>query len=751
MAVTSIQPSPRRFALADQTPESALPARLIGLVRVASSAMAIAIVSLALGLLLYGAAHDGKVYQGVSVAGIDVGGMSEMEARDALDAGFASYMNGGLGLEHHGQLYVITPADAGMTLDTDATVARAMQVGRSGSLWERSQRWTSSLLRGTDIPAVVTIDDARADTALSALTADVAVAPVDASLDMTVAEPALVPEVAGVGFDIGLTKAVLAQRVTERSSEPLPIYTVAVQPGITTAVLEPALTTARSAVDSALTLTGVDGQAWAISDGQLRTVVRVSSDGSVSVDAPTVKQLVKELARQSNHDAVDARLYVNDAGVITVVPGEASVAVEVQTTTDAIVAAVMRGDDTVALSIDRRPPAITDELAEQSRVALEALIAPGVTITWEGGELRLGRDDLANALTIDARPGEATPFVAGFAPNVLADLLAPVAEEIDRPGNEPVLRYVDGEIKVHKKGRSGEVVDIEGSVERMINAVKGGHPTTKLEIVDQTPTIDADAIADIELPDTLGESSTYYGTSSEPRRQNVERAVTLETGWMVAPGEMFSYVEKIGAVDEENGFVTGLGIVADGAGGITTAPVVGGGICQVSTTIFQSAFWAGLEIVERTQHPYWINSYGEPPKGMKGLDAMVNVETDPNAEAITLDMVFRNTTDDWIAVVMTADGENITSKILGTATGWSIEVDGPEIDNVKAPDAEPIYQDSPELAPGEERQVETAQEGFDATIVRRVLDRDGALLETYSVTSKYGPAYNRILRGTGSA
>ena len=751
MAVTSIQPSPRRFALADSTMPMPTFGRLVAYARVASSAVAIVVASLAVGLLLYGAAHDGRVYQGVSVAGVDVGGMTETEARDALDAGFASYMNGRLGLEHNGQLYAITPAEAGMALDTDATVARAMDIGRSGSLWGRSQRWAGSLLRGVDVPAVVTVDDARADASLSALTAEVAVAPVDARLDMTADEPTLVQEVAGVGFDLGLTKGVLAQRVAERSSDPLPIYTVAVQPSVTTAALEPALATTRGAVDSALVLRGVDGQAWTISEGQLRTVVRVSPDGAVSVDADAVRGLVKDLAKRSNHDAVDARLYVDDAGVLRVVASQASVAVEVQNSTDEIVAALMRGDDVVPLSIDRRQPAITDQLAEQSRLSIEALIAPGVTVVWDGGELRLGRDDLADALAIEPRPGEATPFAAGFAPNVLADLLAPVAAEIDKPGNEPVLRYVDGEIKIHKEGRSGEVVDIDGSVERVMKAVEGGHSTTELEIVDQTPTIDADEIDKIELPDVLAESSTYYGTSSEPRRQNVERAVELETGWMVAPGEMFSYVENIGAVDEENEFVTGLGIVADGAGGVTTAPVVGGGICQVSTTIFQSAFWAGLQIVERTPHPYWIQSYGEPPTGMKGLDAMVNVETDPNADAITLDMVFRNTTENWIAVVMTADGENITSKILGRATGWSIEVDGPEVDNVKAPDPNPIYQDSPELAPGEERQVETAQEGFDATVVRRVLDRDGVLLETYAVTSTYGPAYNRILRGAGSA
>jgi hypothetical protein len=103
---------------------------------------------------------------------------------------------------------------------------------------------------------------------------------------------------------------------------------------------------------------------------------------------------------------------------------------------------------------------------------------------------------------------------------VLADLLSPVAADIDKPGNEPVLRYVDGDIKIHKKGKSGQVVDVDGSVERVINAVQGGHMTTRLEIIDQTPKTDADAIDKIKLPDTLGESSTYYGT--------VERAAPPE-------------------------------------------------------------------------------------------------------------------------------------------------------------------------------------------------------------------------------
>jgi vancomycin resistance protein YoaR len=221
----------------------------------------------------------------------------------------------------------------------------------------------------------------------------------------------------------------------------------------------------------------------------------------------------------------------------------------------------------------------------------------------------------------------------------------------------------------------------------------------------------------------------------------------LENGWLVAPGDVFSYNAYIGPITKKNGYVTGLGILADGEGGITTGPVVGGGVCQVSTTVFQAAFWAGLSIEERWSHPYWIQTYGQPPSGMQGLDAMINVDDDPG---LTLDLKFRNTTDNWIAVVVKADGQNVSTEIRGTNPGWQVKVDDSVVSNVVQPDPEPIYTDSPEIPAGEERQVETAQQGFDATVRRQVLDKDGALVDEYTYTSTYVPALNRFLRGVGS-
>ena len=91
----------------------------------------------------------------------------------------------------------------------------------------------------------------------------------------------------------------------------------------------------------------------------------------------------------------------------------------------------------------------------------------------------------------------------------------------------------------------------------------------------------------------------------------------------------------------------------------------------------------------------------------------------------------------------------MTSRILGTDPGWTIDVGDPEISKITKPDSTPIRQDSPEITAGEERQVETAQDGFDAEIKREVETEDGTVIDTYMVSSTYSATSNRILVGTG--
>lgn len=705
-------------------------------------------VSAAVGLGLYAYTHVDRVYQGVRVAGVEVGGMTEAEARAEIEAAFGSYLGQPLELTFEGETFTVVPSAAGIALDVDATVDAAMAVGREGSVWSRSRTWSRTLLRGSEVPASLSVNEAQLDRSLMRFSDEIARPPANAFIQVSGdQDPAIVPEVPGVAFDLGTTKANVIAHLSVRTGGALPVVAPELPASVKKEDLAPRLAEVQQAVDSTLLLSGL-GKFWAVGQEDLKRIVSVPGPGEpVQINRLAIEELVQGIAAEIDHPPVDARLYVDSEGTIRVRASDQSVSVRVDETVDGIISALSGGTHEVDLSIERDDPAISDAQAEAARVEAETLVANGLTVKWDGGSVQLGSADLIAALTVSHQPGEEQPISLGFSPEVMASILGPIASEIDVQPKNGRYRWVDGVVKLVEKGSNGQAVDVGKSAETIIDAVMDGKDSAELTVEKLKPEFSSSSAKKIKLPDVLATAATYYGNSSDARRTNVERGVDLQTGWLVAPGDTFSFNANVGKIDEKNGFVTGLGILSDGAGGITTAPVVGGGICQVSTTVFQAAFWSGLTIVERTAHPYWLQNYGQPPSGMKGLDAMINIDDDP---WLTLDLKFQNNTGNWIAIVMYADGQNVTAQVLGTNPGWDIKVDAEKITNIVDPPTEPFFQDSPEIPAGEERQVESAQQGFDATIRRVVTDKEGNLVEEFVYTSTYVPSVNRILRGTGS-
>ena len=247
-----------------------------------------------------------------------------------------------------------------------------------------------------------------------------------------------------------------------------------------------------------------------------------------------------------------------------------------------------------------------------------------------------------------------------------------------------------------------------------------------------TPLVSAEDVSDV-----LGWGRTSYAGSIPPRKHNVELATKRLNGVTVPPGGVFSFNQALGPSTLAAGFQVGYGITLANDRP-QTVPSVAGGICQVATTLFQAAYWAGLEIVERNYHLYWIPRYGQPPSGVTGLDATVD---DPYA-----DLKFRNTTGNWIRIESWADGANVGFTIYGIDPGWKVETEGPIITN-RVP-ASPVYvrEQTLTLPPGEEAEVEHAEDGFEVTLARRVY-RDGELIDNYRFTSRYRPARNVVLVG----
>ena len=130
---------------------------------------------------------------------------------------------------------------------------------------------------------------------------------------------------------------------------------------------------------------------------------------------------------------------------------------------------------------------------------------------------------------------------------------------------------------------------------------------------------------------------------------------------MVEPGGTFSFVEAIGPINRANGF-TAAKIISGGR----TILGDGGGVCQVSTTIFRAALNSGLPIVERNAHSYRVSYYEQdaPP----GLDATIY--------SPSVDLKFQNDTDSYILVASEYNQENATLKytIYGQSDGRVVEV-----------------------------------------------------------------------------
>ncbi|NJL94613.1 MAG: hypothetical protein HC915_13255 [Anaerolineae bacterium] len=131
------------------------------------------------------------------------------------------------------------------------------------------------------------------------------------------------------------------------------------------------------------------------------------------------------------------------------------------------------------------------------------------------------------------------------------------------------------------------------------------------------PTINSQATAaELGITEQIVEATTYYLGSTAERRANIQVAASRYHGLVIAPGQEFSFNEWLGDVSVEEGFEAALIIV-----GNQTITGVGGGVCQVTTTVFQAAFYAGFPIIERYPHAYRVGYYetGEGP----GMDATV--------------------------------------------------------------------------------------------------------------------------------
>lgn len=203
--------------------------------------------------------------------------------------------------------------------------------------------------------------------------------------------------------------------------------------------------------------------------------------------------------------------------------------------------------------------------------------------------------------------------------------------------------YVEG-------GTDGLTLDVDQSVTAVENAISswtGGDITVDLAVDRTSPNVSADALSQVK--DVLGTATTNYSASTAARAVNVENGCRLISGSLIWPGDEFSVTRAVTPFTAENGYQQAPSYEEN-----RVVDSYGGGICQVSTTLYNAVLKAELDVTARSNHTMIVN-YVDPSK-----DAAI-------AEGI-MDMAFVNNTDAPIYIYGYCYGGNITFTIFGHET-----------------------------------------------------------------------------------
>jgi vancomycin resistance protein YoaR len=286
---------------------------------------------------------------------------------------------------------------------------------------------------------------------------------------------------------------------------------------------------------------------------------------------------------------------------------------------------------------------------------------------------------------------------------------------------------------------NGRELDLDATLTRLLE--QAGTPNRNIPFVLKkiTPTVSSGATAEeLGITELISERTTWFFGSSDERKRNISRAASNFYGIVIAPGEEFSFNKYLGTITEDDGYEEGLIIV-----GGQTIKGIGGGVCQVSTTVFQTVFFAGFPVTERWQHGYMLGYYndGEGP----GMDATVY--------SPIVDFKFVNNTPYHLLIenYYNETEESLTFKFYSTSMGRRVEKSGPVFENiVPAPlPEEDVWQFDEEMEPGTVRQIDWATEGARVTVGRTVFNADDEIILQEDFVSDYIPWPSGFMYGPG--
>ncbi len=440
-----------------------------------------------------------------------------------------------------------------------------------------------------------------------------------------------------------------------------------------------------------------------------------------SVDKVKLDDIVRTLAEELHVTPQNAWLTMENR-MVTVEPGvvgrdvdTAALAAEIETRF------VTLHTEPVAIPlVDKQPDVrVADNVPAQAEA--QRMLSASITVADGGKTWTISRQQLAGWLNFRAEyEGDLPTMVPYLSEGAMWWFLSGLAPQVYKAPVNAALTSPDGVTVAVVSGVDGARLDFD-STWKAIDGI--AHRATGRTVqVAKTP-VEPDITTAEAKAETFATQLSAFTTKyvcPPNRQQNVRITTQYATNVILAPGQEFDFDKQIGPRTEERGYKLAPGIT----GPNTLEDVLGGGICQVSTTMFNAVFFAGLKVTERWNHSIYINHYPT------GRDATVS--------AGGKNLRFVNDTAHFIWIKGTSDGITTTISIFGTSDGRKVAYSIGKFYDVKSPTT--VRVDDPTLPVGTEKVTDKGQTGRKLKTFRTVTMPDGTVLHNDEWTSVW-PMY----------
>lgn len=380
----------------------------------------------------------------------------------------------------------------------------------------------------------------------------------------------------------------------------------------------------------------------------------------------------------------------------------------------------------VAVRIDR-------EGAQLCATQIDNSIASGITFQYEGKQWYADRAQLAQWITTEVREEAAGYVLKPLFDDSRADQAIIQGSGFRYGGSDHAVQFSDqdGEIIVTTNA-TGIVPQVSGAIENLNNTFFAAKERTSAPLIE---------ISGVEIPDTMSfeeacdyglvvkinSFTTQYASGAEARNNNIHVAADALDDSICKAGETWSFLALSGETTPDKGYQDAGAII-----GGEYSDAIGGGICQVATTVFNAVYDAGYPIERRYNHSLYIASYPE------GRDAAIAYPD--------MDLIWRNDTESDVLLVMSYTNSSVTATLYGVDPGYEVTTQYGEWQEGE-PYRTIIRQDS-DYPVGEEFLESSGADGRSITIVRTVKDRNGNIIQEKEFHSSYNPKNKVVVQGS---